>query len=99
MMTTLGSSFFSFVKKWQHFIFCCNKKNLGIFSYNRSNKSSGDIEHHLFSFLDVAMSYFEKKNWCFYKWNNNISVDDEHHSVLVYYVNVFLEATKGARKF
>jgi hypothetical protein len=29
-----------------------------------------------------------------YKWNNNTSVDDEHHCVLVYYVNIFLEQQK-----
>jgi hypothetical protein len=29
-----------------------------------------------------------------YKWNNNTSVHDEHHCVLVYYVNIFLEQQK-----
>jgi hypothetical protein len=62
MMTTLGSSFIKFLKKWQQLIFCCNNIFFGIVSYNMSNKSSGDNEHHLFSFLDVAMSYF---SFCF----------------------------------
>jgi hypothetical protein len=29
-----------------------------------------------------------------YKWNNNTSVDDDHHCILVYYVNIFLEQQK-----